>query len=154
VGALGLIPSWAWRWLAIAVVAAGLWGHGYVKGLHHQEAIDEESFAKIREKQDELAIHAGRVALDRSQAVSSIVDTYEAQRTTLSAYYDRRLRDAKARSAAGTLPAAQVPGSAACGSSDLGTCPADLEELRGRCAETTIMLLNLQKAVRAVESIR
>lgn len=34
-GVLAFVPAWAWRWIAIALVGAGLMGFGYVKGDEH-----------------------------------------------------------------------------------------------------------------------
>lgn len=149
---LSIIPL-PYRIAAIAALIASVFFAGYVKGLHVQEKEDADAFQKIRQDQDELAIHAGRVALDRQVAVGSIVDTYEAQRRDLDAYYASRLRDAKAANHPGTVPADSLPAGADARPADDGTLAAYVE-LQARCAETTLMLLNLQKAARAFEDIK
>ena len=150
--ALGFLPPWAWRLGAMFAIAVALWGHGYTKGLHHQEAKDAAAFEKIRIAQDEQAIHAGRVALDRSIAIQSTVDTYEAQRRSVADYYAGKLRDARARGASGTLSASALPAGVATGPADARSSP-EYVELEGRCAETTLMYLKLREAAVAVQSI-
>jgi hypothetical protein len=153
---LNLIP-WYYRALAVAILFIAAAGWGYVKGLHHQQEIDNEAFAKIRQTQDEQAIKVGKIALDRQTAVSSIVDTYEAQRRDLDARYAKRLRDAQASSHSSAVPANPLPAGVACPAADSGSDPrqsAEFIELASRCADTTLMLVKLQEAVRAVETIK
>ena len=150
--ALGFLPPWAWRLVAMLALGAALWGYGYTKGLHHQEAKDAAGFEKIRAAQDEQAIHAGRIALDRSVAIQSTVDTYESQRRSVADYYAGKLRDARARSGSGSVPTAALPAGVAEGPADPLSSP-EYVELEGRCAETTVILIKLQEAVRAVDNI-
>ena len=150
--ALGFLPPWAWRLVAMLALGAALCGYGYTKGLHHQEAKDAAVFEKIRAAQDEQAIHAGRIALDRSVAIQSTVDTYEAQRRSVADYYAGKLRDARARGGTGTLSAAALPAGVAERPADARSSP-EYVELEGRCAETTLMYLKLREAAVAVQSI-
>ena len=149
---VGGVPSLALRAGAIALALGTLVGYGYTKGLHHQEAKDAAVFEKIRAAQDEQAIHAGRIALDRSVAIQSTVDTYESQRRSVADYYAGKLRDARARSGPGPLPTAALPAGVAEGPADARSSP-EYVELEGRCAETTVMLIKLQEAVREVQNI-
>lgn len=149
---LNLVP-WYYRALAILALIVAVFGYGYVKGLGHQKELDDEKFAEIRAVQDEQAVHAGRIALDRSVAVGSIVDTYEAQRRNLDTYYAGKLRDATASHSAGAVPAGPLPAGTDARPADVGPDPAYVE-LEARCAETTIQLIDLQKAARAFETIK
>lgn len=151
-GILTLVPM-PYRIAAVLALVAAVFGYGYVKGLDHQKGIDDEKFAEIRATEDEQALHAGRVALDRQVAVGSIVDTYEAQRRDLSAYYAGKLRDAQAANHPGAVPADPLPAGIDAGAADPRST-AEYIELQTRCAETTLMLINLQKAARAVEEIK
>lgn len=151
-GLLTLVPT-PYRIAAALALIAAVFGYGYVKGLAHQKEIDDEKFAEIRSTEDEQALHAGRVALDRQVAVGSIVDTYEAQRRDLSAYYARKLRDAEAANSAGAVPADPLPAGTNAGAADPRSA-AEYIELQTKCAETTLMLINLQKAAQAVEEIK
>ena len=167
--ALGFLPPWAWRFVAMLALAVALLGYGYTKGLHHQEAKDAAAFEKIRIVQDQQAIHAGRIALDRSVAIQSTVDTYEAQRRSVDDYYAGKLRDARARSGSGTLSTAALPAGTAPG--DVGRVPVacgdwqikyialegkserDFIALEERCAVTALKLKALREAAIAVQSI-
>lgn len=154
-GIVGGLPSWAWRWLGIGALAATLWLHGYYKGSESTEVKYEQKLSQIQAEQNELALHAGRVALDRSVALQSASDTFAQQRDNLRAYYAGKLRDAQANRGSGTVPADQVPGNAACPAADAGSaCAVSYTELQGRCAETTLQLIKLQDAAREVERIR
>lgn len=81
-----LIPWW-WRWAALAVFAAGLWGHGYTSGLTHEanrrDALDAAQFraavslgnrlsgrlaaqnARTNEKTVEVLRHVPKVTIGR-----------------------------------------------------------------------------------------
>lgn len=165
--AVGFLPAWAWRWLAIIAACAALWGHGYVKGIHHQEAKDEAAFAQIRVAQDQQAIHAGQVALDRAATISAVVDSYEDERTRVARYYAGRLRDAATHQTPTALPADQLPkdtdwrsaySGLATAYGQLGqqwkALDADDADIRARCAQTTVMYLKLREAVLKVENIK
>ena len=166
---VGGIPSLALRAGAIALALGTLVGYGYTKGLHHQEAKDAAAFSKIRIEQDEQAVRAGRIALDRSVAIQSTVDTYEAQRRSVADYYAGKLRDASARGGSGTLstsalPAGTAPGDVgrvpvACGDWQIkyialeGKSERDFIALEERCAVTALKLKALREAVREVQNI-
>lgn len=153
--ALAIVPPWAWRIAAYAAVAVALYGLGYVDGLHKQELIDERRFAEIRITQDQQALHAGKIALERAAQISAVVDGYESEKRRLAGVYARRLRAATASRVAGAVPGSAVPERTDAGAADEGTaCAVRLADLEGRCAETTLMLVNLQKAARAVEETR
>ena len=149
---VGGVPSLALRAGAIALALGTLVGYGYTKGLHHQEAKDAAVFEKIRAAQDEQAIHAGRIALDRSVAIQSTVDTYESQRRSVADYYAGKLRDARAGSGPGSVSTAALPAGVAERPADARSSP-EYVELEGRCAETTLMYLKLREAAVAVQSI-
>jgi len=151
-GLLTLVPL-PYRIAAVLALIAAVFGYGYVRGLDRQKGIDDEKFAEIRDTEDEQAIHAGRIALDRSVAVGSIVDTYEAQKRDLDAYYARRLRDSQTASHPGAMPSDPLPAGVDARATNAGPDPAFVE-LQARCAETTLMLINLQRAARAYEEIK
>ena len=159
---LTLIP-WYYRAAAIVALVIAVWLHGYVHGLHEQEKKDEAAFAQIRAEQDELAIHAGRVALDRSQAVSSIVDTYEAQSRNLKSVYDQRLERVRSQAAnrsTGTLPGNPLPAGTAAGQpGGLPACAADqclvnYAILEGNAADCAVRYKNLREAAKEIERIK
>lgn len=147
---LGLVP-WYYRAGAVALLALAVYFYGYTNGHVAQLEADNEKFAEIRATQDQQAIHAGKVALDRQATISAVVDGYEDDRTRLARYYDKRLRDARASGPAGAVPGDKVPGGVDASACDDGL--ARYVELQGRCAEVTLQLVNLQKAARAYEEI-
>ena len=153
--ALAFLPPWAWRIAAYAAVAVAIYGMGYVNGLHKQELLDERRFTEIRITQDQQALHAGRIALERNAQINAVVNSHEIEKRRLAGIYARRLRAAAAHRDAGAVPGGAVPEGADAGAADEGTaCAVRLADLEGRCAETTLMLVNLQKAARAVEETR
>lgn len=153
--ALAFLPPWAWRIAAYAAVGITLYGMGYVNGLHKQELLDERRFTEIRIMQDQQALHAGKVALERAAQISAVVDSHESEKRRLAGIYARRLRAATAHRDAGALPGSAVPEGTDAGAADEGTaCAVRLADLEGRCAETTLMLVNLQRAAKAVEETR
>lgn len=162
---LNIIP-WYYRAAAILALFAAAIGFGYVKGLHHQKELDDATFAQIRVTQDQQAIHAGNVKADRALTLSAVVDSYEDERSRLLARNAMLLRDASARPAPSALPADQLPKdtdwrAAYSGLVDayanLGRQWKELDafytDIRGRCAETTLMYLKLREAVWKVEKI-
>lgn len=147
---MNLIP-WYYRAAAIVALIVAVFGTGWVKGLHHQEAVDELAFEKERQLQDKLAIHAGQVALDRANTISAVVDSYEDDRVRVGRYYADKLRASASRNASplstNTLPARtdEAP-------PHIGL--VTFIELEARCSETTLQLVNLQKAAKAFEDIK
>lgn len=150
---LALAIPWPYRIAAIAALALAVYFYGYTNGHVAQLEADNEKFAEIRATQDQMALHAGKVALDRQTSISAVVDDYAMQRGRLDRYYSERLRVARAGRAAGAVPGDKVPGGVDAGAAD---CRSDFAyvELAGRCAETTLMLVNLQRAAKAYEEIK
>ena len=150
---LGFLPPWVWRVFGAALIFVAVWVHGDLHGRHIEEVKYEKTLTNIRVVQDEQAVHAGRVALDRTQAIQSTVNTYEAQRRSLGDYYAGRLRDAASRNAS-TLPKGDVPAGTA--PADAGRVPAacgDYIALEERCAVTALKLKALREAATAIQSI-
>lgn len=148
---MALVP-WYYRAAAIVALIVAVFGTGYVKGLHHQEAVDELAFEKERQLQDKLAIHAGQVAVDRAQTISAVVDSYEDDKSRIAKYYALRLRESAASRSASPVSGNSLPARTDETASDSGL--ATFIELEARCAETTLQLVNLQKAAKAFEDIQ
>lgn len=55
---LSLIPTWAYKWIAVALVVGAAWGHGYIKGSSGARAVCEEKARQAQvaaDKQDRKA---------------------------------------------------------------------------------------------------
>lgn len=148
---LNLIP-WYYRAAAIVALILAVYGTGWVKGLHHQEAVDELAFEKERQLQDKLAIHAGQVALDRAQTISAVVDSYEDDKSRIAKYYALRLRESASSHSPVSMSPNPLPARTDEVAPNIGL--VTFIELEARCAETTLQLVNLQKAAKAFEDIK
>lgn len=148
---LNLIP-WYYRAAAILALILAVYGTGWVKGLHHQAEVDDERFVQMRVVQDQQAIHAGQVAVDRAATISAVVDSYEDDRTRVARYYAERLRTATAANHPVSLPGNSLPARTDEATPNIGL--TTFIELEARCAETTLQLVNLQKAAKAIEDIK
>lgn len=75
---LALIPSWAYRWIAIIGVAAAFGGFCYIRGIDHQEDAD----AVVQAKQVAEAL---KLQQFQQAATTKRINTYEAEIANLNA---------------------------------------------------------------------
>ena len=147
---MALIPAWAWRWIAIALVAATLAGYVALRVHSHDQVkydalkLEYANFVSATKAQGVAQEqHTAKIAAAQDKATKEAADDYTKRITDLRAYYARRLSD-ESRKRAGS---SQVPGIPATpGGTDEG---AAYYELAGACAETTQQLVSLQDWIRA-----
>lgn len=76
-----LIP-WPYRWLALSVVCAGLWGYGWVKGAEHGEATVQARWDKEKSAQTIAAQKADAQNRQIEQALQQkVTDAQNAAQT-------------------------------------------------------------------------
>lgn len=107
-GILGLIPSWAWRWLAILAIGASLFGYGYLRGYRTEERALELYQAKVETLGKEAAAKVVQIKAEQDKNTKEVRDGYEQELADIDAYYashpSERVRVVYARGS--KLPAA------------------------------------------------
>ena len=157
-GLLSLVPSFAWRWLALALLVAAAWGHGYVKGLHRGEAELTAYQLQVQHVADQQAIHTANAVLQQTQVTNSVEKSYGASIQSIRDYYRLhpvtvvRGNPAKAASSGGVPAIPESPGQPNGKTADTGATPPDA--LTEQCAETTQQLVSLQLWILHQEGIK
>jgi hypothetical protein len=128
-----LVP-WYYRVAAIAVMAGGLWLHGYYKGWEHEHEKLDEVTAKIQQERDQQALQAAQRTIKDKENLSNVVQTFHSNIAAISDYWLRQ----RPKAASGVPAKAEAPTGVA------GTCtdsvPAgQYQELEKACSVTTEM---------------
>lgn len=104
-GILALVPSWAWRWIAIIGVAAALYGVGYLRGFLHEE----HKFAAYQAKVDEIgriaAAHVAQVKASQDKTTKETADEYSSYVQSITRYYASHPRVVRVPASCGAVPA-------------------------------------------------
>lgn len=141
---LKLVP-WYIRVTAIAVMAGGLWLHGYYKGWSHEHEKLDQVTAGIQHERDVQALAAARKTIQDKERLDEVVSAFHANLAAIDAYWVRQRAQATARMSAEATPATgttrpstdAVPAGRS-EEADKVSCP-DLELLRKQCVRTTAM---------------
>lgn len=103
---LGLIPAWAWRWIAVAGVGLALFGLGYVRGFLHEE----HKFAAYQAQVDDLGKQAAARALERKTAqdktTKEVRDGWTDDVVRIHTFYGNHPVVVRRPSSGGAMPAA------------------------------------------------
>lgn len=138
-----IIPGWA-RILFLVTLVAGVWGHGYFKGLEHGRKVLNEYIVQVS-LQAGKQIQQTEEIVSRQRKITNEKDiAFQSRLNTLRTYYAKRLRDKASANGSSTVP--EVPNS----STSVNAIPP-YDVLIGQCGETTLQLVFLQEWVKEQE---
>lgn len=106
---LGFLPSWAWRWIAIAAVGASLFGYGYVKGYSHEGKKLAMYQAQVDAIGKEAAARAAATKAAQDKATKEIKDAYENDVAEIDGYYASHPRVVRVREPSIICPVPSAP---------------------------------------------
>lgn len=129
---LNLVPFY-YRWIALALLVAAVWGHGYVKGREAGADKVDKITAQIQSERDQQAIKTGQTIIQDKEKLSNVVQDFHSNLAAVNAYW---LRQPKA--------APRVPAGPAIAEGAAAGCPDAIpdrsyEELEQACSVTTAM---------------